>query len=157
MYDHPLEDAREQRLAVLGTRTPACRCGETDPFALNGAHPNITCYECEAIVSGRPRIELQHPAGRHNRPETVPLLGNDHRVWDAYKASWPERTFRNPEGSPLLRAAACVRCWLDLLLVIVHRTVGWVPTYLEQLDDWLGREMGPRWWDAMPTGTAGAA
>jgi len=76
------------------------------------------------------------------------MLGNDHRVADAYKRiDWPEKTLRSPDGSPLLRAAACIRGWLDLLRVVIDRTVGWVPDFLEHLSDWLVTKLGPRWWD----------
>jgi len=141
-----LEDAHEQRLAALGTRTPACSCGETNPFALTGADPHIRCYECQAVAGGRARVEQQHVAGQHNRPETVPMLGNDHRAHDAHKLTWPPQTLRNPDGSPLLRAAACIRGWLDLLRVILDRTVGWVPAFLEYLHDWLVSRLGATWW-----------
>ena len=61
---------------------------------------------------------------------------------------WPRETLRNPDGSPLLRAAALARGWEDVLYVVMV-LVAWVPLYLEQLDAWLRQEIGPRWWDAM--------
>jgi hypothetical protein len=76
------------------------------------------------------------------------MLGNDHRAADAYKhIDWPIETLRNPDGSPLLRAAACVRGWLDLLRVVIDRTVGWVPAFLEHLNTWLNAKLGASWWD----------
>lgn len=141
------DDALEQRYAVLGTRTPTCRCGESDPFALTGAGPTITCYECQNVAAGRPRVEQQHVQGRHNGPDTVPMLGNDHRVADAFKGlDWPETTLRNPDADPLVRAAGYLRGWLDLLDVIIHRTVGWIPLFLENLAAWLVGRLGPTWW-----------
>ena len=53
----------------------------------------------------------------------------------------------NANGSPLLRAAAAVRGWLDLLWLIIERTVGWVPAMLETLDAWLRQRLGARWWE----------
>lgn len=145
------ENALEKRFAVLGTRTPICTCGcgETNPFALTGTHPNILSYECSSGTDGRTTVEGQHVAGRHNRPEIVPLMGNDHRVADSHKITWPQETLRNPTGSPLLKASACIRGWLDLLRVVIDRTVGWVPAMLERLHDWLVIEHGPRWWDEL--------
>ena len=142
-----MDAAHEQRYATLGSRTPACACGETNPFALTGAHPGITCYECQAVAGGRSRIEAQHVQGRANGPETVPMLGNDHRVVDAYKITWPEATLRNPDGDPLLRAAGCLRGWLDLLRVVIDRSLGWIPAFLEWLAAKLQEVHGPRWWD----------
>lgn len=59
---------------------------------------------------------------------------------------WPERTLRNPDGSPLLRAAGAIRGWLDVLRVIIDRAVGWIPPFLEWLDERLRAVHGNRWW-----------
>ena len=56
-------------------------------------------------------------------------------------------TLRNPDGSPLLRAAAALRGWLDLLWLIMVRAVGWIPVFLEQLDAHLRQRLGERWWE----------
>ena len=148
------EDAREKRYAALGTRTPVCSCGcgENDPFALTGTYPNILSYDCRNEADGRSVIEQQHVAGRHNRRETVAMLGNDHRVADSHKVTWPVETLRNPTGSPLLKAAASLQGWLDLLRVVIDRTVGWVPAMLEKLHDWLVAEHGPQYWVGMELG-----
>jgi hypothetical protein len=55
-------------------------------------------------------------------------------------------TLRNPDGSPLLRAAASIRGWLDTLRLIMERTVGWVPAFLEWLDARLRVTIGVQWW-----------
>jgi len=151
MCDSDARDVRrEARLRQLGTRTPRCtECGERDPFALT-LTPDGLCYECQALAAGKSWIEGQHPAGRPNHPATVPMPGNDHRVVDDHKNDWPRQTLRNPEGSPLLRAAACLRGWLDTLRLIVERTVGWIPPFLEQLDRWLTDQLGRGWWRQMP-------
>lgn len=142
------DELLEQRLRQLGTRTPRCEtCPETDPFALCGAHPNIVCYECLAVEQSRSREEGHHVSGQANDPDDIQgLLANDHRRLSAGQARWPTSTLRNPEGSPLLKAAAAVRGWLEMLLLILDRTVGWVPTFLEWLDAALRDEIGPTWW-----------
>jgi hypothetical protein len=156
---HPDDEdrLREAALERLGTRTPRCRfCGEQDPFTLSGRDPDVICYECLARRSGKSPTEEHHPFGRRNDPLTVRVPGNPHRTLSALQRSWPVRTLRNPEGSPLLRAAATVRGWLNVLHVIVER-VGWVPAYLERLDQQLTGRLGPRWWtrldDLPPDGT----
>ena len=53
---------------------------------------------------------------------------------------------RNPDGSPLLRAAAFIRSWLDHLRLVVDRAIGWIPPFLEWLDERLGTTVGPLWW-----------
>src|SRR4051794_24504564 len=144
------EDRLEERLRQLGTHDPCCRfdgCDESFPLALTGIHPEIYCYEHDALRRNRPWVEGHHPAGRHNNPQTVPVAGNDHRVVSERQYLWPRHTLRNPDGSPLLRAAASIRGWLEVLWLIMVRTVGWVPEFLERLDAWLLGRLGPRWWD----------
>jgi len=148
--DDRFELRLEERLRELGTLTPHCTwpgCGETSPFALTGVHPDIRCYEHHGELAGRLWLEAHHPAGRHNDPSTAPVPGNEHRVLSERQLLWPQETLRNPDGSPLLRAAAWIRGWLDILWLILVRGVGWIPVFLEELDAWLREQFGPRWWD----------
>ena len=153
LFDEPAgSDRFEERLRSLGTRNPRCShpdCAETDPFARTGVDPRILCAEHRADAAGRPWIDGHHNAGRANTPADVSKIpGNDHSaVTHRYQAEWPRGTLRNPDGSPLLRAAAAVRGWLDVLRLIIDRTVGWVPELLERLDAWLRERIGSRWWD----------
>ena len=59
---------------------------------------------------------------------------------------------RNPDGSPLLKAAAALRGWLDLLRVVIDRNVGWIPFFLERLHDYLVTALGVRWWVGLDLG-----
>ena len=142
-----LDGQRELRLRQLGTRTPRCHtCTETEPLALTGVAPDIVCYECQAAEHGRPEVEGHHISGQANDPDAiVDLLGNDHRVASASQADWPPGTLRNPDVSPLLKAAAMVRGWLDALAVVIERA-GWVPAFLEWLDGVLREAIGAAWW-----------
>ncbi len=139
-----------ERFAALGTRTPRCShpgCGETDPFALSGAHPHILCAEHRADRDGRSWTEAHHWQGQANDPADVTAIpANDHAVLsNKHQPQWPRETLRNPGGSPLLQAAAALRGWLDALRLILERTVGWIPTLLELLDAYLGEVLGLRW------------
>jgi hypothetical protein len=145
------EERRQARLRLLGTSSPRCcvpGCRERDPFALTGVHPRLLCAEHRAHIEGRSPLEAHHPAGRQNAPsDTVQLPANDHSaLTHGYQAAWPRDTLRNPDGSPLLRAAASIRGWLDVLRLILERTCGWVPGFLERLDAWLCFKMGEDWW-----------
>lgn len=132
----------EQGYRRLGTRQPQCsRCLESDPAALTGVHPNIVCYECLGH-----RIEGDHFDGRANSDLVFPIPGNDHRARSALQGDWPVETLRNPEGSPLLRAAAAIRSWLDFLWLIITRALRWVAPALEKLDRLLEDRLGPKWW-----------
>jgi hypothetical protein len=141
----------EEQYRRLGTRTPRCiepACEESNPFAFTGAHPNLWCYEHALIRAGRGWLEDHHGKGHRNDAfDIVELPGNDHRVLNGRQLLWPPDTLRNPDGSPLLVAAAALRGWLDVLWLIIDRTVGWVPEFLEQLDAWLRQQLGERWWD----------
>ena len=75
------------------------------------------------------------------------IPANDHaQLTDCQQHEWPAETLRNPGGSPLLRASGAIRGWLDVLRVIIDRSVGWVPSLLEKLDQALTRDHGPQWW-----------
>lgn len=143
-------DRLEEKLAELGTRTPHCAwdegCDEICPFMLTGADPEIYCYEHELLRLGRSWLERHHPPGRRNHPAKFAMPGNDHRVLSELQLRWPRETLRNPDGSPLLQAAALVRGYLDLLYLVIVLTA-LVPVVLEQLDEYLRLRLGERWWD----------
>jgi len=139
------EDAYER----LGTRQPRCRqCTETNPNALMKLDDLVACHECQARKHGRSQTEAHHVAGRHNLQVAVDLPANDHRVLSDLQRDWPIDTLRNPTGSPLLKAAAALRGWLDAVNLMMDRAVGWIPRFLEWLDGQLQDAIGTRWWDA---------
>jgi len=128
------EVRQEKQLRRLGTRKPHCKlCGESDAAALTGITPNITCYECQAKRAGRSPIEKHHPAGHNNDSFTVPIPANDHRILSDRQHDWPEQTLRNSKGDPVLRIAATIRGFMDLILELIKRTLGWIPEFLEEL------------------------
>jgi hypothetical protein len=140
----------EDQLRRLGTRNPECSdldCGERDPFALTGSIPDLMCYEHQSQSENRAWVEGHHVAAAANDPDTIaPIPGNDHRVLSDLQQDWPADTLRNPNTSPLIRAAAAIRGWLDVLWVILTRSVGWIPAALEQLDVLLTGHVGSGWW-----------
>ena len=146
----PDREARRVRaFRRLGTDAPRCVCGETNPFALRGCVPDITCFNCEAIRLGRTPFEDDHVAGQHNDAVTVPLTINDHRVRSDMQRDWPSKTLRNPEGSPALACAARVRGVMDHLQLLIDRLLGPVAGFLQWVDEALTEVIGPRWWDKM--------
>lgn len=151
-YRDDLDDENDRRLRALGTRSPRCSvpgCPERDPFALTGAHPAILCREHSADQQGRSWTEEHHLAGHANNPEHAAVPANDHGTLSAYQQLWDRETLRNPDGSPLLRAAAALRGWLDLMRIMITRTVGWIPEFLERLDAALRAAIGPAWWERL--------
>jgi hypothetical protein len=145
---------RENHLRRLGTREPRCaNCGENDPATLTGCAPDIICYECQAKASERSPIEQHHPAGRNNDPVTFPVPGNDHRILSDLQKDWPQETLRNPTDSPLRKAAATMRGFLDLLKLLIERVFGWIPDFLESLDNKLTEHIGAIWWEKLGLST----
>ena len=94
---------------------------------------------------GRRPYEYHHVDGQHNSDVTADVPGNDHRILSELQRLWPEDTLRNPEHSPLLVAAASIRGWCDVQLIII-RGVGWIPVFLEWLHPTLVDLYGPDWW-----------
>jgi hypothetical protein len=140
---------REQALRRLGTRNPHCQCGETNPHALTGQEPNVICFNCKAVREGRAPYEDDHVAGWHNDPTTVRLSINDHRVKSDMERDRPDKTLRNPEGSPAIACAARVRGVMDHLQLLIDRFLAPVAHFLEWLDDALTVVLGPRWWETL--------
>ena len=139
--------SKEKGYQRLGTRSPRCaKCGETDPSCLIRNRTKIICYECSSIDSGRSPIEDHHPAGKKNDHFTVPVPGNDHRILSEFQRIWPETTLRNPRKSPLRRASAMLRGFLDILRLMIDRILGWIPEFMESLDEALTDIHGDQWW-----------
>jgi hypothetical protein len=150
-YEEPLERLKriEEQYRRLGTRAPICAwpgCGESNSFALVGRHPDISCYEHHLLRAGGKPYEAHHVAGQANSDVTADVPGNDHRVLSALQAFWPEDTLRNPEHSPLLAAAAAIRGWCDVMQVVIDRSIGWIPGFLEWLNNILVDVIGVDWW-----------
>lgn len=147
------EHRKEQR---LGDDTTCQFCGETDvrglrqvtlDFPTEGQSTVTLCASCHVQLQGKRPTEAHHPAGRANDPFTVPIPATEHAILSDAQYDWPQATWRNPDGSPLLKAAASMRGWLDILQLLLERTVGWIPAFLEALDAALRKHYGSRWWE----------
>ena len=128
----------------VGTR---CSCGEGRPEALiPGSKPTV-CAACKRATNGCTTIDQHHFAGKANNPATVSVPVNDHRATlSVAQAEWPRPTLANPEGSPLLAAAACIRGFIDTVLYLIERGLRWIADMLENLDEFQVKKLGPQWW-----------
>jgi hypothetical protein len=146
MHDNPVRhDARmARRQRALGADA-RCACGEEDPRCLVEHGDGVQCYACRTRQVGRPETEQHHVAGRHNSTDTVPVPNNEHRILSDLQQDWPTTTVCNLGESPLLQAAAAIRGWMDILVLIIERAVGWIPRFLELLDAWLRERLGTGW------------
>ena len=124
-----------------------CSCGESRPQALiSGSNPTV-CAACQRAAKGRTLVDQHHFAGKANNRATIPIPVNDHRaVLSVAQAEWPKSTLENPEGSPLLAAAACLRGWIDTILYLIEKGLLWISDMLEKLDQLQVNKLGPRWW-----------
>ena len=124
-----------------------CSCGEDRPEALIAGSNPIICAECERVAKGQTTIDRHHYAGRANNPATIPARVNDHRAMlSVAQADWPKSTLRNPDSSPLLAGAACVRGFIDMVRYLVETGLLSLPDMLEKLDAFLRQKLGPKWW-----------
>jgi hypothetical protein len=124
-----------------------CKCGERRPLALvSGSNPT-TCASCGREKRGQSPFDEHHPAGQANHPATVPVWVNDHRAsLTEAQYDWPEETWENPAGSPILAGAACIRGYCETSDYFAGQLLLRNAAMLERLDRFLTKKLGPDWW-----------
>lgn len=148
----PIRDpiAAYQRRAVARRRVgedAQCACGESRPEALLSGNNPAICAACDREKRGKTMLDQHHVAGKSNSPATILIPVNDHRArLSADQHDWPRETLENPNGSPLLAAAASLRGYSDTSTYLVERFVLNNPEMLETLDAFLIEKLGPEWW-----------
>lgn len=142
--------AAYQRKATAGRRIGAdrqCACGEKRPEALIAGTNPIVCASCKRRKEGKTTMDHHHVFGKANDPTTIQLPINDHRAdLSVSQQEWLKETLQNPNGSPLLRAAACIRGFIDTILYLIEKGLHWVADMLERLDALLVKKWGAQWW-----------
>lgn len=143
--------ARQHRLAMaercLGRQRECVLCREARALALERRTNPRLCTECRKTGEGKNIMEQHHIAGRANSEITISIRANDHRAQlSEDQRDWPQETLRNPDGSPLLAAAACIRGFTDTLLYLAEEFLLWVADLLERLHAHLVEKHGPKWW-----------
>ena len=139
-----------QRRAGAARRVGAksqCACGEKRPEALiAGIHPTI-CAACDRKRRGQTTVDVHHVGGKANSSVTIQVSVNDHRArLSVAQDDWPKETRENPDGSPLLAAAACTRGYVDTNDYLSEELLLRNPEMLEVLDAFLVEKLGPKWW-----------
>lgn len=143
-----------QRDLVAARRLPEnaqCACGESRPRALiRGSNP-VICAHCDRQAKGRATLDNHHVAGEANSAVKIPISVNDHRArLSADQYEWPKETLENPDESPLLAAAGCVRGFIDTLLYLIDKFLLWIPELLEDMDAIAVEKLGRKWWKDTP-------
>jgi hypothetical protein len=124
-----------------------CGCGEDRPEALIRKESDVACAACARKRKGKITVDNHHVAGKANSRVTIPVPVNDHRARlsvDQY--DWPKKTLENPERSPLLAAAACIRGFINTVIYLMEKVLLWIAEMLERLDEYLSGQCGPQWW-----------
>jgi hypothetical protein len=139
-----------QRKAVAARRAgqnAQCACGERRPEALISGSKPVICAECQRQRKGQSVFDNHHIAGRANSRVTVPVPANDHRAeLSAAQYDWQNGTLENPDGSPLLKGAACIRGATEWIVYVLKELLPWIADMLEMLDSILVTRQGRYWW-----------
>jgi hypothetical protein len=133
---------RENRAARRVGQGSRCKCGEQRPLALiPGSQPTI-CADCQREKLGHSLLDNHHPAGKANDPTTIPIPVNDHRaVLSPEQYEWPQETWDNPSGSPILAGAACRRGYCETACYLVSSLLIPQAEMLEALDPFLTKRL----------------
>ena len=122
-----------------------CACGEDRPEALiRGSNPRV-CAKCDRRKMGRRKTDDHHIAGQANDPVTISVPVNDHRAeLSVAQQDWPPKTLQNPDGSPLLAAAARIRGFVDTSNYLMQHFLLQGAAVLELLDTNNKQESGQK-------------
>jgi hypothetical protein len=92
-------------------------------------------------------MDGHHIAGHANDSMTLGVPSNDHRAeLSTAQQDWPSKTLQNPDGSPLLAAAARIRGFVDTSLYLMKTFLLPTAALLELLDTILEQKVGKKWW-----------
>jgi hypothetical protein len=134
-------------IAARRTGNRKCACSESRPEALIPDNEPISCYACQRKKEGKIVEDDHHPAAEANDSTTIPVPVNDHRAnLSVAQYDWPKRTLENPDGSPLLARAACIRGFVDTNYYLMVKLLLPGPEFYELLDALLTEKFGPKWW-----------
>ena len=124
-----------------------CGCGESRPGALIPCSTPMSCARCTRKQRGHSILDRHHPAGDANHELTIPIPVNDHRaILNEHMQDWPKETLENPDRSPLLAAAGCIRGFCDTLIYLIEELLLWIADLLERLHSILIERFGARYW-----------
>jgi hypothetical protein len=136
-------EAAAQRRVGLGAR---CSCGESRPQALIPNSNPVTCARCVRVIQGKSTTDKHHVAGKANDPTTIPMPVNDHRAdLSVAQQTWPIPTLENPNRSPLLASAACIRGYADTDVYLINCVLLPKADRLEALEAFLVDRLGSGW------------
>ena len=139
---------REAKAERYFPENSQCACGETRPSAFVRKKIPVICYECNRKQQGKTTMDNHHVAGKSNsKTITIAVPVNDHRAeLNVAQYEWPKETRENPDGSPVLAFAGCVRGFVDTVVYLMETLLLKAAEFLEKLDAWLKSKFGPKYW-----------
>lgn len=147
----PRSAHRRQSTASRRAANKRCSCGESRPKALIPKSNPTICAKCQRIRQGRTTVDRHHPPGIANDPLRIPVPVNDHRAeLSVAQDDWPKDVLENPDGCPLIRAAACVLGFVDTAICLIKSLLLWIAEMLRALSLFLVAKLGPKWWVGTP-------
>lgn len=151
--DDPIRARARKTVAArhVGVGAKCSQCGESRPEALIATRTPMICAECDRLQHGQSPIDRHHVAGKANSPVTIAFPANDHRAeLSEAQRHWPADTLRNPDGSPLLAAAAWIRGFIDTVVHLIEKGLTVAAELLEKLNAFLRQKLGAEWWRGTP-------
>src|SRR5579863_9038060 len=131
----------------IGENAKCSECDERRPLALARKSTSVMCIEDIRKKKGYTPLDRHHPAGKVNHPATIQIPANDHRaIFNEEQQEWDPETLSNPRRSPARRAAACVKGVIGSIKFLLDKLLGWIPEFLEKLDEALTETLGEFWW-----------
>jgi hypothetical protein len=112
-----------------------CECGESRHEALIPKSEPVICAACDRRKHGRRKTDDHHIVGEANGPLLLRVPVGDHRgCLSEAQNEWPQKTLRNPDGSPLLAKAASIRGAVDTISYLHEKLLIPAAEMLELLD-----------------------
>lgn len=131
----------------LGVNAQCSSCPEKRPEALDARTNPVICGQCRRKKKGKSMMDAHHIAGQANSPITTSIPTNDHRAeLTVAQRDWQPKVLDNPDGCPLLRAAAHIRGFIDTVVYYMKEFLLWTTDLLVALSALLKQEWGARWW-----------
>lgn len=149
----PVGAYRRDKIAALriGNDVTCASCPEGRPKALIPDREPKMCAERDRKERGLATEDEHHVAAKANDATTIRVPVNDHQAeLSPAQYDWPKETRENRDGSPLLRAAACVHGFTDIIFYLIKKLLLWIPEMLERLDALLIQKLGRKWWFGTP-------
>jgi hypothetical protein len=120
-------------------------CGESHADMLVQHSRPKRCVTCHPLKVRRKKSDGHHLGAKANSPLTVEIPVKDHRTVTDAQLDWPPQTLQNPDGSPVLAIAGCLRGIADFIADIITAFIRRLATATEEIDAVLREKYG-LWW-----------